>query len=82
MSAGADQPTLEVRGLTIALPAGGDRSAAVRNVSFSVGRGEIVSDKGTFRFLPLPESVIGILEAGGLLEYTKKKLATAATPKS
>jgi len=37
-------------------------------------RGEIRSAKGTFRFLPLPESVIGILEAGGLLEYTKKKL--------
>jgi 3-isopropylmalate/(R)-2-methylmalate dehydratase small subunit len=37
-------------------------------------RGEIRSAKGTFRFLPLPDSVIGILEAGGLLEYTKKKL--------
>ncbi len=35
---------------------------------------EIRSPKGTFRFLPLPASVIGILEAGGLLEYTKKKL--------
>jgi len=37
-------------------------------------RGEIRSDKGAFRFLPLPDSVIGIIEAGGLLEYTKKKL--------
>ena len=37
--------------------------------------GEIRSSKGTFRFLPLPESVIGIIEAGGLLEYTKTKLA-------
>jgi 3-isopropylmalate/(R)-2-methylmalate dehydratase small subunit len=37
-------------------------------------RGEIHSDKGAFRFLPLPDSVIGIIEAGGLLEYTKKKL--------
>ena len=35
-------PILEVRGLTIALPAGGDRSTAVRDVSFAVGRGEIV----------------------------------------
>ncbi|MCU0243499.1 MAG: 3-isopropylmalate dehydratase [Acidobacteria bacterium] len=38
-------------------------------------KGEIRSSKGTFRFLPLPEAVIGIIEAGGLLEYTQKKLA-------
>ena len=38
-------------------------------------RGEIRSSKGTFRFLPLPEAVIGIIEAGGLLAYTQKKLA-------
>ncbi len=37
-------------------------------------KGEIRSPKGTFRFLPLPEAVIGIIEAGGLLEYTRKKL--------
>ncbi len=39
-------------------------------------RGEIRTAKGTFAFPPLPESVIGIIEAGGLIEYTKKKLAT------
>jgi len=44
-------------------------------VDLDFARGEIRSVKGTFRFLPLPESVIGILEAGGLLEYTRKKLA-------
>ena len=38
-------------------------------------RGEIRTVKGTFKFPPLPESVIGIIEAGGLIEYTKKKLA-------
>jgi 3-isopropylmalate/(R)-2-methylmalate dehydratase small subunit len=43
-------------------------------VDLDFARGEIRSAKGTFRFLPLPESVIGILEAGGLLEYTRKKL--------
>jgi len=42
------------------------------DVDFS--RGEIRSAKRTFRFLPLPDSVIGIIEAGGLLEYTRKKL--------
>ena len=43
-------------------------------VDLDFARGEIHSAKGTFQFLPLPESVIGILEAGGLLEYTRKKL--------
>jgi len=37
--------------------------------------GKIITNKGTFEFPPLPDSVIGILEAGGLIEYTKKKLA-------
>lgn len=44
-------------------------------VDLDLAKGEIRSAKGTFRFLPLPDSVIGILDAGGLLEYTKKKLA-------
>ena len=35
-------PILEVRDLTIALPGGADRATAVRQVSFSVGKGEIV----------------------------------------
>jgi len=43
------------------------------DIDFS--RGEIRSAKGTFRFLPLPDSVIGIIEAGGLIEYTKRKIA-------
>jgi len=43
-------------------------------VDLDFARGEIRSAKGTFRFLPLPDSVLGILEAGGLLEYTKNKL--------
>jgi 3-isopropylmalate/(R)-2-methylmalate dehydratase small subunit len=43
-------------------------------VDLDFARGEIRSPKGAFRFLPLPDSVLGILEAGGLLEYTKKKL--------
>ena len=35
-------PILEVRGLTIGLPPGGERETAVRDVSFDVGPGEIV----------------------------------------
>jgi 3-isopropylmalate/(R)-2-methylmalate dehydratase small subunit len=44
------------------------------HVDIDLGRGEIRSDKGTFRFLPLPASVIGIIDAGGLIAYTRRKL--------
>ena len=36
------QPVLEVRNLTVALPAGADRANAVEKVSFTVNPGEIV----------------------------------------
>ena len=39
--------------------------------------GEVRSPKGTFRFFPMPEAVRGLIEAGGLIEYTKRKLGTA-----
>jgi len=42
-------------------------------VDFAGGR--IISGDRVFKFFPLPESVLGIIEAGGLIEYTKKKLA-------
>lgn len=32
------------------------------------------ADGREFAFPPFPESVLGIIEAGGLIEYTKKKL--------
>ena len=56
-------PILEVRGLTIALPAGGDRSSAVRNVSFTVGKGEIlclVGESGSGKSV-IAQSVMGLL---------------------
>ena len=40
-------------------------------------KGIINSDKGEFPFPPLPESVMGIVEAGGLIEFTRKKLGIA-----
>lgn len=46
-------------------------------VDLDLARGEIRSPRGTFRFLPLPASVMGIIAAGGLIEYTKSKLAEA-----
>jgi len=43
-------------------------------VDVDFAAGTITSGPLTFRFFPLPESVIGIVQAGGLIEYTKKKL--------
>jgi len=56
-------PILEVRDLTIGLPSGGDRSTAVRQVSFSVGRGEIVclvGESGSGKSV-IAQSVMGLL---------------------
>ena len=56
-------PILQVEGLTIALPSGGDRATAVRNVSFSVGRGEIVclvGESGSGKSV-IAQSVMGLL---------------------
>jgi 3-isopropylmalate/(R)-2-methylmalate dehydratase small subunit len=36
--------------------------------------GEIRTKEKTIKFPPLPEAVLGILQAGGLIQYTKKKL--------
>ena len=59
----ADQAILEVKGLTIALPAGADRATAVRDVSFHVGRGEIVclvGESGSGKSV-IAQSVMGLL---------------------
>jgi len=42
------------------------------HIDFSLGR--IRCEKGTFLFPPLPESVMKIFEAGGLVAYTRKRL--------
>jgi len=43
-------------------------------VSIDFARGVIESQKGVFDFAPLPESVLQILDAGGLISYTRKKM--------
>ncbi|MFO1285985.1 MAG: ABC transporter ATP-binding protein [Rubrivivax sp.] len=56
-------PILEVTGLSIALPAGGDRDTAVRNVSFTVGRGEVVclvGESGSGKSV-IAQGVMGLL---------------------
>ena len=62
-AAADDRPILQVEGLTIALPAGGDRRTAVRDVTFSVGRGEIlclVGESGSGKSV-IAQSVMGLL---------------------
>ena len=50
---------------------------AVRNISageeveVDFERGQIKAEKGTFKFPALPDLVLSILKAGGLIEYTK-----------
>jgi len=59
----ADAAVLEVRGLTIALPSGGDRPTAVQDVSFKVGRGEIVclvGESGSGKSV-IAQGVMGLL---------------------
>ena len=56
-------PILEVTDLTIALPGGSDRTTAVRKVSFSVGRGEIlclVGESGSGKSV-IAQGVMGLL---------------------
>jgi len=62
----AGAPVLEVRGLTIALPSGGDRPTAVQDVSFAVGRGEIlclVGESGSGKSV-IAQGVMGLLPRG------------------
>ncbi|MBK8530030.1 MAG: ABC transporter ATP-binding protein [Rubrivivax sp.] len=59
----ADNPILQVEDLSIALPAGSDRASAVRKVSFTVGRGEIVclvGESGSGKSV-IAQGVMGLL---------------------
>ena len=47
-------------------------------VEVDLEAGEIRSAKGTFAFPPLPEAVMGIFEAGGLIPYTRRRLGIEA----
>ena len=63
MTVTANPAILAVRNLTIALPSDGDRSTAVRNVSFTVGRGEIVclvGESGSGKSV-IAQGVMGLL---------------------
>ncbi|MEA2008780.1 MAG: 3-isopropylmalate dehydratase [Chloroflexota bacterium] len=46
-------------------------------VEVDLAAGEIRCSKGIFAFPPLPEAVMEIFEAGGLIEHTRQKLSEA-----
>ena len=63
MSGPPEQPILELRNVSIALPSGSDRSSAVRHVSFTVGKGEIlclVGESGSGKSV-IAQGVMGLL---------------------
>ena len=64
MKAGeGDGPILEICGLTVGLPGGADRRAAVRDVSLTVGRGEVVclvGESGSGKSV-IAQAVMGLL---------------------
>jgi 3-isopropylmalate/(R)-2-methylmalate dehydratase small subunit len=43
-------------------------------IEINLRAGKIYSAKGVFTFHPLPETVMAIFEAGGLIPYTRRKL--------
>jgi 3-isopropylmalate/(R)-2-methylmalate dehydratase small subunit len=58
----------------IACPAAVEALENGEEVEVDLEAGEIRSGKGTFTFPPLPEAVMGIFAAGGLIPYTRKRL--------
>ncbi len=43
-------------------------------VTINFAKGLITAPAGTFKFPPLPEMILGIVKAGGLIPYTRKRL--------
>jgi len=46
-------------------------------ITVDTDAGEIITAKGTFTFPPIPEEVMQIVDAGGLVPYVQRKLAEA-----
>jgi hypothetical protein len=43
-------------------------------IAIDFSKGVVEIPKGVFDFIPLPESILRILDAGGLIPYTKIKM--------
>ena len=51
-----------------------DAIQAGDEVTVDFKQGTITGPAGTFKFPPLPDMILGIVEAGGLIPYTRKQL--------
>ena len=60
--------------LLIECPGAIDAYKEGARVKLGLKKGEIIIDANRFNFPTLPAEIIAIREAGGLLEYTRKKL--------
>jgi len=49
-------------------------------VEVDLAAGEVRYARGVCRFAPLPEAILDIVEAGGLLEFTRRRLGIGASP--
>ncbi len=45
-----------------------------QQIEIDLEAGEIRSEEGIYSFAPIPEAVMGIFEAGGLVPYTRQRL--------
>lgn len=62
---------------TVACPEAVSHINAGDEVAIDFEAGELTAaDGAVFKFAPLPREVLGILEAGGLVPYVKKELAS------
>jgi 3-isopropylmalate/(R)-2-methylmalate dehydratase small subunit len=68
--------------LAIVCPAAAQAIAMGERVAVAVDANIIRCAAGEFAFAPLSAGVMGIVEAGGLVEYVKRKLAAGAAAES
>lgn len=61
--------------LAIVCPAAAQAIQPSERVTVDTARNVVICGAGEYAFAPLSASVMGIVEAGGLVEYVKRKLA-------
>ncbi len=67
----AGLPTIEIPGIAEKIEAG-------EQVEIDLEKGVLRCQAGEFKFPALPPEVIGIVQAGGLVPYTRRRLGTGA----
>jgi 3-isopropylmalate/(R)-2-methylmalate dehydratase small subunit len=61
--------------LALTVPQAVEKIQAGQTVTVDLAGGQILAAKDSFSFPPLPEFVMGIIEAGGLIPHVKKEMA-------